>query len=141
MIVSEELAATATKMFDAQQQARKYWIQSHRKITRKAGQVGLDIQDDDATSHRTNAVKMLLQKLYGKTHIMNKTLNCAKLDVVAPIKRVQGVAAAHIKGHEHVRMVNGVRVKEDAQQRKRNLIARVYYVLNDGDVGLPPHKC
>ena len=63
MIVSEELAATATKMFDARQQARKYWIQSHRKIKRKAGQVGLNIQDDDATSHRTNAVKMLLQKL------------------------------------------------------------------------------
>ena len=56
MIVSEELAATATKMFDAQQQARKYWIQSHRKIKRKVSHVGLGVQVGDTTSYRTNAV-------------------------------------------------------------------------------------
>ena len=38
-------------------------------------------------------------------------------------------------------MVNGVRVKEDGKQLESNLVARVYSVLNDGDVGLPPHKC
>ena len=50
MIVSEELAATATKMFETQQQARKYWIQSHRKIKRKAGQVGLDTPEGKCKS-------------------------------------------------------------------------------------------
>ena len=66
MIICEEFASS-TKMFESQPRARKDWLEQHQKIKLKSGQAGLDYKDDDATWHWTNALKLLLQKLYGKT--------------------------------------------------------------------------
>ena len=66
MIICEEFASS-TKMFESQPRARKDWLQQHQKIKLKSCQAGLDYKDDDATWHWTNALKLLLQKLYGKT--------------------------------------------------------------------------